>query len=71
MILLLTGLVIAMLSPASPTIVATFEPEQPTVVAILQPAELTEVATFKQPVLEGIPLESVQPTIVKTWNLEK
>lgn len=70
-ILALTGMVIAILSPAQPTIVATFDQPQLTVVKVLQPAEPTVVADLEYPVLEGIPLEPAQPTIVKTWTITK
>jgi len=71
MILFLTGLVVAILQLSQPTVVTTFEPAQPTVVAELQQATPTVVADFEQPVLEGVPLEATQPTVVETWTVEK
>ena len=61
-------LVVAILQPATPTIVTTFSPERPTIVTTFQQPVIQGI-TLKQPVIEGIPLEPAQPTIVKTWKL--
>ena len=63
-------LVVAILQPATPTIVTTFNPERPTIIATFQQPDLTNQSIpLKQPIIQGIPLKPAQPTVVKTWKI--